>query len=193
MLRLLQLEEIEGILLDAPGLVSRHERREPGFAGLVRAWLGRAETALGNCRLPVAAEVAALRSRIVAVERGATPPDLVLRGRVTRRKLSDTAAAFALDRAATAMQNAVSEARGRLTEAERLLRQVLAVAQQKGHAFPTGEEGHWSRLGVLLAALRQDADLAAATTHAVGLVGTQDALILIDRTLPALSATPART
>lgn len=78
-----------------------------------------------------------------------------------------------------------------MSEAERLLMQVLAVAQQRGYNLELGNDGRWSRLLGLFEALRQDSDLAPATIHAVGLAGRQDALILLDRSLVALI--PARS
>jgi len=152
----------------------------------VMSWLKRSETALGNCRLPAAAEIAALRSRLVSAERGAAPNDVTVSGRATRRKLRDAVAVMAVDRAGTTLQQATTEARTRVGEAERLLKQVLAVAQQKGYSLELGDNGRWSRLVGLIQTLRQDGDLAGATTHAVGLVGGQDAMILLDRSLEGL-------
>lgn len=187
MLRLLQLEELEALLLEVPALVSLYERRDSAFAGAVALWLKRSETALGNCRLPAAAEIASLRSRLVSADRGATPAEITMRGRATRRKLRDAVAVMAVDRAGGTLQQATSEARSRVGEAERLLKQVLAVAQQKGYPLDLGTESRWSQLVGLMQALRQDGDLAPAATHAVGLVGGQDAVILLDRCLVAFS------
>jgi hypothetical protein len=185
-LHVLQLEELEALLLELSALVSRLERRDPGFPEGLLGWLSRTETALGNSRLPAAGELAALRGRLLAAGRGSLPADLHLRGRATKRRVREAASAAVLEQAGAAVRAAIGETRARVGEAERVLRQVLAVAQQKALSLYVAESGRTAQLAALLAALRRDPDLGAAATHAVGLVGAQDALILLDRTLSVL-------
>ena len=80
MLRIVQLEEIQALLLRVPALVDRQEQRDPDFADVVKAWLGDLEDALENNRLPAAGRVAAARGTLISAERGAVPPDVVLHG-----------------------------------------------------------------------------------------------------------------
>ena len=185
MLRLMQVEELEGMLLEVPSFVARYERRDPQFAEGVADWLRRAETALTNCRLPVAAQVAALRSHIVSRSR-VVPADLKIRGRATPRAIRDAAAAQSMERASAIITETISESRAHRAEAERVLRQVLAAAEQKGFNFELADipRGHF--LKSLLKTLRQDADLGGATTHAVGLIGADDALIVLDRAIESV-------
>ena len=87
MLRVVQLEELEALLLEAPELIGRYEQRTPQFRGAVRDWLDRVAAALRSNRLAGAATVAALRGEIIAAARGSPPADLVTAAGAIRPRL----------------------------------------------------------------------------------------------------------
>ena len=72
MLSLLNLEEIQGVLLQTPQLVRELEAREATFFGSVKAWLAQCEQVLVSNRLTIAAAVAALRGSLISTERGSS-------------------------------------------------------------------------------------------------------------------------
>lgn len=184
MLRIVNLEEIQTLLLRVPGLVHALEARESGFAGAVKEWLVQTEQVLTNNRMPAAAEVATLRGALISAERGVLPPGLTFLGRPTSRKVKDAAAADVLRKAQELVSGAVRADAAQVAEAQRLARQVVSVAQRKGLAevMPAGGT-HTERLAALWSAMLADPDVGSATVHLGGLVGSQDALVLLDRAL----------
>jgi hypothetical protein len=179
------LEEINALLLRVPGLVRILDERGSDFVGAVKAWLAEAERILQNNRLPAAAEIAGLRGQLISAERGVIPAGLAFTGRPTTRKVREATAADVLKKAEAAIANAIREDSARHAEGERLAQQIVAAAQRKG-IVPGA--GRFPRRGDLLSAiwraLSADKDVGQATTHLAGLVGTQDAMILLDQKLP---------
>lgn len=188
MLRTLNLEEIQGTLLRVPGLVDALDRNDAGFSARVRGWLAEVEEVLKNNRLAVAGEVAALRGTLIAAERGTVPSGISVTGRSTPRKLRDAAAADVLRRAESAVSGAVRADAERVAEASRMIRQVATLAAWKGILPGADSSGtHSERLQAAWIAVSTDPDTAGAALHVAGLVGGQDALILLDRALALVS------
>ena len=73
MLRIVNLEEIQGILLHISGLVDLQEQRDPNFVRDVKQWLSKLEKTLDSNRMAVAGNVAALRGLIISAEQGIIP------------------------------------------------------------------------------------------------------------------------
>ena len=65
-MNLSQLESIDALLLEVPGLVGLLERRESAFAREVKRWIARVEWVMQAARLPAVAEVASQRASILA-------------------------------------------------------------------------------------------------------------------------------
>jgi len=185
MLSFVNLQEIQNLLLRVPALVRDLERREPGFASSVKEWLIECEQILVGNRLPIAAGVAALRGIVISAERGVSPPGLVFNQRLSLRKIKDAAAGDVLRRAEEVIAGAIAADAARFAEGEKLMRQVVAVAERKGlvlaEALP--EPGS-ARLRTIWQGMTSDPELGPATTRLVGLVGGRDALVLLDRVLP---------
>lgn len=186
MLHIMNLEEIQDLLLRVPGLIRFLERRDPNFVSAVKGWLMETEQVLTSNRLAVAADVAVVRGVLISAERGVIPTGMIFSGRPTARKVKDASAAEVLRKAEELISNAIRDDVARLAEGERLTRQIVAVAQRKGliPAVPN-IHGHTEMLNAVWHAMAADQDLSLATTHLAGLIGAQDALILLDRMLPA--------
>lgn len=182
MLRLLNLEEIEGALLQVPSLVHGQKQRSPDFASSVIKWLEQVEQVLSANRIAKAGAIAALRSELLSVERNQAPA-VQFRGKPTKAQMLAAAASQSLQKAADVVSNLIDHHRPRFVEAERIAHQVVAAARARRLlANASADEG--DRTGSLRALhqrLRQDGDLAAATVHLEGLVGAHDLLILLDR------------
>ena len=189
MLRVHQLEEISGLMLRLPALVHEQETRAAAFIDHTNEWLLALEKALSSCRLHQAGSVAMLRSDIAATLRGQTPASVQLRGRETRSRLRNAAAAQALQGAAAIASAIVAENQPRVAEAERVAQQIVAVAIARGgildrHVGLTNGE----YLREIRKTLMAHVELQNAAMHLDGLVGPYDSLVLIDRVLaPHLS------
>lgn len=188
MLGVVNLEEIQGALLRVPALVRILDERGPGFAAAAKEWMIQVERILQDNRLAVAAEIAALRGTLISAERGAMPAGLVFNGRPSARKVREAAAADVVRKAESAISNAIRDDAARCAEGERLAQQIVAVALRKRIAPMAGQFSlHGDMLRALWRTLVADAELSQAATHLAGLVGPQDALILLDRKLPPLA------
>ncbi|HEV8303691.1 MAG TPA: hypothetical protein VGQ25_01905 [Gemmatimonadales bacterium] len=174
MLRLLQLEEIEGLLLDVPLLVRRYEAREPRFHADVGAWLGLVSEVLRRNRLSGSATVAGLQGEVTAAARGVIPPDLGVRASVSKRQTTAAVALRALQRATALLRGEIESPRARANDARLVARAALAVARAKGLLGPLSPQAQF-------AALEGDNDTRAMVTHMVGLLSRGDALIVLDR------------
>ena len=177
MLRVVQLEELEALLLEAPELIGRYEQRTPQFRGAVRDWLDRVAAALRSNRLAGAATVAALRGEIIAAARGSPPADLVTAAGASRRQITATVAMRSLQRAIAAVRAEIDGTRARSNDAHLVARakSVVNAAKAGNPSIPLPAR--------LLVALESDAELKPMAAHLVGLVGRADALVLLDRAL----------
>jgi hypothetical protein len=183
-LRLVNLEELEGLLLQLPEIVRQQEQRSYEFAQQVRTWLSALETALTSNRSHLAGNVAAIRSALIAAEHGQVPTDLKFRGRATRTRVHSTVASQCLQQAAALATGFVGEHRQRFSEAERVARQLVAAAVARGlvSAVPA-ERDNTQYLKYIRKALASQGDLEAAAVHVEGLVGPHDLFVLLDRAL----------
>ncbi len=183
MLGLLNLEEIQALLLRVPPLVDGLARHDPDFPTAVKDWLVQVEQALLRNRLPLVAEIAGLRGTVIAAERGVIPPISVLSGRATPRKVREAAASEALRKAGTLVADSIRGSEIQFAEAERLVRQLVALAERKGFLAATSGAST-QRLVTLWNVIRNDPELGAVATHVSGLAGPDSALILLDRASP---------
>lgn len=185
MLRIMNLEEIQGLLLRVPGLIRELEERDRGFVDSVKEWLTQAEQVLISNRLSAAAGVAVLRGVLISAERGVIPPGIVFNTRTTKRKINDASAGDVMRKAEELISSTISADVVRFAEGEKMTQQIVAVAHRKGLITATPKvDDHTEMLNAIWQAMIMDPDLAAPTTHLVGLVGAYDVLILLDRMLP---------
>jgi hypothetical protein len=184
MLRIASIEEIEALLLQLPDLIRLQERRSPEFADDTTAWLSSLENAFTANRLYQAAAVATLRSGLIAAEHGHLPDGLEFRGRPTRSRVMVALASHAIQRAVDLASTVVAENRPRLAESERVAQQIVAAVRSR-ESIPAREEGvtNTQYLRMLRRSLSASADLENAMVHLEGLVGPNDALVLLDRAL----------
>jgi hypothetical protein len=182
-LRIVHLEEIEALLLQLPGLVQQQDQRNPEFSARVRNWLTALEGVLIANRLHQAGGVAAIRSSLIAAEHGQIPADLKFRGQPTRSRVLNSVASQCLQQAAALATTLVSENRARVSEAERITRQVVAAGMSRGLFRVESQRDHTQYLRLLRRALAEGGDLEPAIVHVEGLVGPHDLLVLLDRAL----------
>lgn len=184
-LNVAQVEELSGLLQQVPALVNLLEARRADFAAAVLAWLKQLEQALEQHRQPAVAQIAAARAQLLQAARGQIFKEVNFIGRPTPRKLQDAAANQSLQRAHQVVNELLSERQASFAEAERVARQVVAVAEVKGLVQRAlAVNGHDAQLHLLQQLMAADSDLAAAMAHLGGLVGRFDLLVFLDRALP---------
>ena len=184
MLRIINLEEIQGMLLGIPGLVDLQEQGHPGFIEGVKQWLAKLEKGLEANRMPEAGNIAALRATLISAERGVIPAGVEFHGRATGRKIRGATAAFVLRQASDLISCAIQKDSERIAEAERLARQLVTLAKAKGSIRGLPGEGSSTAADKLRAVWRimsADPMLSPGTQNVEGLVGPYDALIILDR------------
>jgi hypothetical protein len=185
MLPLPNLESIQERLLELPALFRAYEERDASFADLAREWLNRVEAELEDNRVPAAGAIAGLRGLAISAERGMIPPGVSFVGAPTMRKVRDSTAAEALRRAEETVTNTLRPDLAQLDEAGRLMRQMVAVAAQRGLLRAGGGAGsHSDELHAIWSAFQRDPDIGPGATRALALAGSQNALILLGRELP---------
>jgi hypothetical protein len=184
MLGIVHLEEIESLLLKLPLLAQQQEQRNSEFPARVRDWLAELEKVFVANRLHQAGGIAAIRSALIAADQGQVPADVKFRGRPTRSRVLNTVASQCLQQAAAMSTALAGEHRTRITEAERIARQVVAAAVSRNLvpcAPDQRDATHYLRS--LRQSLASSNDLEAAIVHVEGLVGPNDLLVLLDRAL----------
>ncbi len=184
MLRIVNLEEIEGMLLRIRSLVDLQDQRDPDFVESVKEWLSALEKVLDNNRLAVAGNVSALRAMLLSAEQGVIPAGVVFHGRATRRKIREAAAAYVLRQSGDLVSSIIERDHGQVAEAERLTRKMVALAKSRGliRDLPSGNLFS-DMLKAIWRTLSADPELSPGTVNVEGLVGPYDALIVLDRIL----------
>jgi hypothetical protein len=112
------------------------------------------------------------------------PPGLSFIGAPTARKVRDAAAAEALRRAEETVSNTLRPDLAQIDEARRLMRQMVAVAAQRGFFGAPGAPTHSDQVHAIWSAFQRDSDLGAGATRVAALAGPHNALILLGRELP---------
>jgi hypothetical protein len=183
MLRLLQHDELEGLLLESTDVLDRFHARDPGFEAHVDAWLVRVEEALRNNRLPLSARVAATRAELTAARSARRGPDGAPATRV-RRSDRQARAVAAVKRVVEELDAELAGSRRRFGDADDVARNVLAVGSATGVLEPSAAGG--SPLEALRA-LREDPRTAGGVVQLQGLVGHQDSVMVVGRRLVDLA------
>jgi hypothetical protein len=187
-LTIAQYEQILAVLQEVPRLVDKLEARNAGFFEDVLGWLKQAEQVLTDNRLPAVSQIAVYRARLIEAGRGVQQGDLTIVGRPSTSKIKEATAALLLGRGSDVLQALIAAQQPVFQEAERIVRQALAVAKVKGLALAPGVGVPQQRfLRELQDQLAADPDLATVHAHIVGLVGTTDALVLLDRALVSVA------
>jgi hypothetical protein len=116
------------------------------------------------------------------------PNEVVISGRPTARKVQEATASLVLRRSSDLLHAVIAERQAVFQEAERISRQVLAIAQAKGMVQALEEPGPRQEIPAdLQRRVAADPDLASVHAHLISLVGATDVLIFYDRALIALA------
>jgi hypothetical protein len=184
MLRIINLEELQNLLLRVPTIVEQHEQRDPRFVSTVKEWLTALETVLKNNHLPAAANVAALRGNLISTEQGNIPAGINIKGRLTKRKIQQATASQSLGQTVEIVSDVIQKDVDRVAEAQRITRQLVAIAKIKGFITEVPHGNNFtSILQSIWTKMSNDQALAQGVVNVEGLVGPHDALLILDRTI----------
>jgi transcriptional repressor TraM len=187
MLRIINLENIESLLLRVPAIIQRFDERDPGFISAVNEWLVNTEKVLNENRLTTAAEVSVLRGTLLAYERGSgKDPESQ---KIVTRKMKEARAAAVLKEATQVTSEAIRLRRAQVNEAERIMSQIVAAAYQLGVIPAETGQDHTAYLLAVKQTLSNRTELVSLVVHVLGLVGNVDFLILVDRAIAAWEQT----
>jgi hypothetical protein len=186
MLRIVNLEEIQNLLLRVPGIVELNEQRDINFVPTTKKWLTQLECVLKNNNLPVSANIAALRGNIISSEQGNIPTGISFEGHVTKRKIKEATASQAISQAVDIITCSIQNDVNRINEAERVTRQLVSIAKSQGLITELPHGKNFSAiLQHIWRKMAADQVLSQGVVSVEGLVGPNDALLVLDRTLTA--------
>ncbi|MCW4034595.1 MAG: hypothetical protein NWF03_04455, partial [Candidatus Bathyarchaeota archaeon] len=172
MLRIINLEEIQNLLLLVPAIVEQNEQRDPRFVPTVKTWLTQLEAVLKNNHLPAAANVAALRGNLISTEQGNIPAGITFNGHATKRKVQQATANQCLSQTVEIISSTIQNDANRVAEAQRITRQLVSIAKSKGLIT---EKPHGKNYTAILKSIwtkmAKDQVLAQGVVSVEGLVG----------------------
>jgi hypothetical protein len=184
MLRMLQLEEIHGKLLELPGVIDRYEREDPAFIDDAVGWLADIEGILVKNRLAIAGEVAALRGEVISARRRRQADRGEPISRSARRSSAASAAADALRTAIGIVSKRIEPDLGLVSKAEIAMYELVSIARQIG-SLPADQGA-----GLTFARLQEYWDSLSASEYTAkyaalvrSLLGKAEATILLERVL----------
>jgi hypothetical protein len=186
MLHIVNLEEIQNLLLRVSDIVELSEQRDLNFVSAVKKWLTELEGAIKNNHLPTSANIASLRGNIISAEQGNIPAGINFRGRATKRKILEATAGQSIGQAVNIVTCSIQKDVERVNEAERITRQLVAIAKSNGliTELPHGKN-FAAMLRLLWQKMSADQVLSQGIVSVEGLVGPNDALLILDRTITA--------
>ena len=184
MLKIIHLEEIKNLLLQAPQLVELLEKKDANAVSKIKAWLETLEAVFQNNRLPAVSIIAGFRGMLISAEIGILPDHITIHGRINTRKIKQAAAADVIKRVSDIAMEAIQADNDRIAKAEEIFQQIISLANAKGLVmFPPVDINHTESLKALWSRLSADQDIAPGTVNIEGLVGPNDSLIMLDRML----------
>ena len=186
MLRVVNLEEIQNLLLLVPSIVKLSEEKDFGFVSAVKKWLIQMEMVLKNNKLSVSANVAGFHGVLISAEQGNIPSGINFKGAITRRKVREATASRSISQAVEIVSDRLQKDIERVDEAERIIRQLVSIAKCKGLIVDVPSGNNFSdALKSVWKTMSADQVLSQGAVSVEGLVGPHDALILLDRRITA--------
>lgn len=182
MLSLAALNGLRDLLAGCSSLADLQQNRDPSFVPGVNDWLAKLEQALHRHRIPEGATVAGLRSTLIASERGLVASGLEIQGRLTTSKLTEGTATQCMRAATELVCMALRKDQERITEGERIIRQLVSLAKARD-LIKTAVSGN-RESGLMASMWRRiaaDPDLATGAASAEALLGMPDVLVLLDQ------------
>ena len=182
LLDLAGVEAVTAALLETPIVVDTLDPASSQAEGTLN-WLRRLETVLAANRLSVAATVASQRAVLLAAGRGQVHEGVTNVGRLSGTKLVLATASLVLERVVAEVRDVVGAEEVRFKEAHRLSMQLVAVAYAKGIVTGGDRPLTAEAVSMWLESASADPEMTAGFVNLVALVGRQDSLTLLLRSL----------
>ena len=184
MLRILNLEEIQKMLLRTSDLIDLNVQHNPNFILDVKEWLSELEKILKNNNMPISANIASMRGILISAERGNIPIGIEFKGRTTSRKIREATSNKIIHQAVDLISNTIQKDVERVKEAERITRQLVAIAKSNGYIKKIlSQDNYTEKLKTFWQKMANDQVLSQGIISVEGLVGPNDALVILDRTI----------
>ena len=126
------VDELQSLLEQVPDLVNKYESIDFTFTESLKRWLSSGEKLLISHHKPQVSELAGLRGNVVAAERGVYESSFAFNPRMPKRKAAAAIAIFSLKKAQEILQVMLHPIVENVEESRALIKQVLALSDQKG-------------------------------------------------------------
>jgi hypothetical protein len=183
MLRLINLEEIKASFLKVSSIIDLLSEKDSNAIVKTKEWLLEIEKILTNNKIPEVGKIACARGSIISAEMGFVPAGFQV-DNVNKLKLRIFVALEVLKQSSNIVFEIIQKDIVRIEEAERIMRQVIAIAKSKGllDDFPNPPlttdilRSFWKKFAL-------DNNLTQGVVSIEGLIGPYDSLIIFDRIL----------
>jgi hypothetical protein len=180
MLSIHHLEILQARLRSVSAIVDLQQKRLYSFPEKVLEWLRGTEKDLENAHLSIVSQISGLRSQLLVTIHGCEAA-------ASKRKRWEEVASSVLREAQQIISQAISPKLEVLRESNELAMRIVAVAKAKGIIDKAREiPSHHESIRFIQNAMGEDSDTAAAMVHLIGLLGTTEVLIILDRAIPDL-------
>jgi hypothetical protein len=185
MVRLIQVDEIEQLLLQLPHIVELQDEQPTAFIARATQWMDLLEQALVAAHAYQAGRIAVLRSGLVFARHTVARDAAESSAPLTRARRLVLEASTALDEASAIATNIVDEYRPRFADADRKLHELLARGRELG-TLPLGPNNPTqAQLIEARHAIAAQPELERAYVAVETIVGAEDALQILGRALGA--------
>ena len=183
-MRVQQYNDMAALCVEVPRLIQQYEERDYRFLSSVNSWLLRCEACFADKQAMQASQVASLRGRLIAAGRGIFEPDFASSVNLKKSKMVDLVALQAIQSSQDILITSVRPLEERLNEAELIILQLIALADQKGlvshdlieHARDGATREIWHTFA-------QYNDLKSGLNKVLTFVSFDDALMLLEKHL----------
>jgi hypothetical protein len=184
--RLIQVDEIEQLLLQLPRIVELQDEQPTAFIARATQWMDLLEQALVAAHAYQAGRIAVLRSSLVFARHTVARDAAESSAPLTRARRLVLEASTALDEASAIAMNILDEHRPRFADADRRLRDLLARGRTLGvMALVEPVTPTQAKLTHVRRAIAAQRELERQYIAVETIVGAEDALLLLGRALGA--------
>jgi|SRR4051812_34972277 len=183
------LDQLYGLLAEAPRIVTLYEQKDVAFIPALNAWLVESESVLEKNRRPQLGEIAGIRAQLLSASSAvydknvfSTPPT------GGPRKVFHAIAGILFSNAQHVLLALHAAFSARREEAEKVMRQMLLISVQKGTFYPLWSSGLEisQKLNSLWQSFMQDKDLVQGARQVLSSVHYVDALRILGETIDDL-------
>jgi hypothetical protein len=181
-MRLMQFEEIEQLLLQVPRIAELRDSQPTGYVARAAIWMDLLEQALVAAGAAESTRVDALRGELVFARHTVARDAVETTPQSTRTRKLAIDTAFAMDEAAHLADTVLNDQRPRFADAEKRLHVLIAKVRSQGLVTKNGKPSA-DQLGDIQRAIASRPDLEAEYREIGAIVGPDDCRLLLTRAL----------